>query len=108
MLLGKSLIDENVLKTKLGSLEIYYNYCDSLIPEEFRHIEQLKYNQRYLCTLVLRKSERIPWDMKKDIIVAVMSETRVAGLTDSCIELSQLHEYISRDKMEKYKRRFMR
>lgn len=107
MLLGKALIDENVLKRHVSSLAEFYNYCDSLIPEDFRHVSQLRDNQRYLCTLLLRKSEKIPWEVKKDIITAVMSSTRVTGLTDSCIEVSQLYEYISKDKMEGYKRRFL-
>lgn len=106
MLLGKAVIEGAELKAHISSLEDFYGYCDSLVPEEFRHLKQIRDNQRYLCAMVLRKSNLVPWDKKKDLLVSIMSETRVIGLTDVCIDISQLYEYISRKRMEKYKRRF--
>lgn len=105
MLLGKAIIEEAELGRHIASKEEFYLWCDNMIPEEFRHVKEIRDNQRYLCTLILRKSDKVAWDKKKDLIISILTETRVTGLTDSCIEVSQLSDYIGRPLMEKYLRR---
>lgn len=105
MLLGKSDVDIIELRKHMVDYETYCAYCDSLIPEEFRHVKELCDNQRYYCAMNIRKSEDIPWDKKKDLIVTVMSNVTVTGLTDMCIDIETLKPYMGRARMEKFFRR---
>lgn len=105
MLLGVFNVEENELIRHVNSKDEFYAYCDSLVPKEFRHCKEILNNQRYLCTLILRKSKKVGWDIKKDLIISILSEVRVVGLTDSCIEVSQLYLYISKKDMEEFRRR---
>lgn len=90
MIVGSLLTDTNSLKNYISSYDTYCEYCESLVPEEFRHIKSIVLNQRYYVTLLLRREDTISWEDKKELIAHVMKNVKVAGLTDAILEVSQV------------------
>lgn len=102
MLVGKASIKMDELERHSRSAEELTEYADSLVPEEFRHNLSICYNQRYLCCVHLRKSARVSWDRKKEVIDKVLAECRIVGYTDSLIEISRLYMYVDLECVMKY------
>lgn len=106
MLVGKSNINDVDIRKHCRSYEDYCKFCDSLVPEAYRHKVEIIMNQRYYCALLMRKSSIISWDIKKDLINVIMEKNQVTGFTDTVLEVGLLEDYIDDRKMKKYDRRF--
>lgn len=90
MVIGVIDICKSKLVGHIGSVEEFIAYCDALVPQEFRHVEAIVGNQRYLCCITLRSMGNVPWDKRKEIISAVLRDTRIVGYTDTLIEAESL------------------
>lgn len=102
MLVGRSGIKMDELERNVHSAEELIEYADSLVPEEFRHNEKICSNQRYLCCMHLRKSGKISWDRKKEIIDKVLKGCMITGYADSLVEVSRIYMYVDLKKVLKY------
>jgi len=77
----------------------FREYCEELVPEEYRHVQAIVENQQYYCCLLLRRVDSIPWSRKREIINGVMSGIRIVGYTDSLIEAASLAQYVDMDRL---------
>lgn len=82
MIVGNSNITIEDVVNHSRSYEELIEYSDSQIPIEWRHITEIVNNQRYVCALLLRKSN-VKWDKKKPIIDRIMSEVTIVGYTNT-------------------------
>lgn len=102
MIVGQSNVSLKSLERHAHSAKEFIEFSDSLVPEEFRHISAFTSNQRYLNCLLLRKSQLVPWDRKKEIISEVMKGLSIIGYTDTVIEVGWLYSVVDFNKVEKY------
>lgn len=96
MIVGTSKIDDLELSKHIDSTDDFKQYCISLVPEEFRHLEAIISNQMYICCLYLRRSNRVSWDIKKDIINEVLREVHIVGCTNELINVTEILMYLER------------
>lgn len=106
MIVGQSLVDEKELSRHLSSYEEFIEYCDELVPNGYRHRQDICMNQRYYCALLIRKNKLISWDVKKDLLNTIMSNNKVIGFTNAVIDVSLLNSFIDERRMMRYDRRF--
>ncbi|MBQ2885857.1 MAG: hypothetical protein IJE43_19200 [Alphaproteobacteria bacterium] len=97
MIVGTSNVIKSEMAKHVKSLTDFKQYCKSLVPEEFRHIDAIVNNQQYLCCLVLRKDNNVSWSIKKDLIDAVMRETKIVGCTNELINIADILFFLERD-----------
>lgn len=90
------------LEKHCSSADAFLQFCDSIVPEGYRHIVQLLNNQRYYCALLLRKSERVNWDKKKAIIKAVMDDICVIGYSDVVMAVDEIFTYVDFERLKIY------
>ena len=105
MIVGKVEVDVSVLAKHIKNKEEFLAYCDSLVPSEFRHNEHIINNQRYLCCLLLRKTNYVPWSQKKELLDEVMSSIRIVGYVDILIEANVIFSMVDNSKLNKYARK---
>lgn len=106
MLVGTSNVNEVQLIKSCKSYERYCEYCDSLVPDAYKHRQDILMNQRYYCALIIRKSNALSWGVKKDLINTIMEHNKATGLTSAVLEVGLLTDYIDEKKMKRYDRRF--
>ena len=102
MIVGRADITLEDVEKHIKDVEQFINYSDSLVPEEFKHVTAIIHNQRYLCCLILRTSQRVSWDKKKEIIDNVMFGIRIVGYTDEVISARVLLDLADQEKLNKY------
>lgn len=105
MLVGKADIDLRELEVRAGDKDKFLDYVDSLVPIDFKHIPSIVSNQRYICCQLLRTSNKVSWEVKKDLIDSIMLQISIVGYTDSLIEANTLFGVINKDKVLKYRRK---
>ena len=101
MLVGKSDVAIQELERRVKDVEEFKKYCDSLVPEEFKHISAIRNNQRYICCLILRTSKCIPWNIKLSCINRVMQDIQIVCYTDMLIEVDILLGMIDKERVNK-------
>lgn len=102
MIVGKSDISIDELVTHISSVEEFCKYSDSLIPEIFRNVTGIVGNQRYLCCLVIRNSNKVSWDTKKKVLPLFFSKSKLCGYVDCIIEAYDLLDMSSKQKIVQY------
>lgn len=102
MIVGKSDISIDELVTHISSVEEFCKYSDSLIPEIFRSVTGIVGNQRYLCCLVIRNSNKVSWDTKKKVLPLFFSKSKLCGYVDCIIEACDLLDMSSKQKIVQY------
>lgn len=107
MLVGKTDVDVRELEVRARDKEEFIKYSDSLIPKDFIHIKAVIDNQRYLCCLLIRASNKVSWEVKKELLDRIMPEISIVGFTDTLIEVNTLFGIANMDKVEKYYRKRM-
>lgn len=105
MIVGTLSVNQQELARHIDTISGYYAYCDSLIPNAFRHNEKIRANQRYVCAMMIRKNTAISWDRKRYLITQIMRETSITGYTDTLHDAEEILEFASKQLMEKYYRR---
>lgn len=103
MIVGTTSINIEALIKNSGTVTQFENFCESLVPEEFRHIRTIIDNQKYLCCMIYRKLENVTWSRKKELLNEVLRGLRIVGLTDMLVEASSLIGMINRERIEKFK-----
>lgn len=106
MIVGNGSITIADVESHSASADVLIEYSDSLIPEEYKHIKEIRDNQRYLCCLLLRQSSTVPWDRKKEILDRVLYDTRITGFTDSVVEARSVWDFVDRSRLEMYRRKY--
>lgn len=96
MIVGTSKISTKDLIKYATSVESFKEYCVSLIPEEYRHLQVIVNNQVYICCLCLRKCEAVSWDVKKQILDKCLQDIRIVGCTNALIDFTDVLMYIGR------------
>lgn len=102
MLIGKASVDKAKLLASLKTVDKFIAFSDSLVPEEFRHVQAILSNQRYICCLLLRKEKSVDWNVKKEIIEKVMEDISIVGYTDVLIEVNKLFAFADMRKVKRY------
>ena len=102
MIVGVSNVDLIELDRAAKDVETFKSYCDSLVPEEFRHVREIMSNQRYLCLMLLRRSKNVSWDKKKEIIEPLMQGLHVVGYSDGLIDLNSMMNLVDRRRLRKF------
>ena len=102
MLVGQSNVSIAELEKNARDLDAFKKYCDSLVPEDFRHVSSIVNNQRYICAMMLRNSSHVTWKQKKDIVDEIMRGIRIVGYTDQVIDLSVLLNRVDVKRLEMY------
>ena len=93
MIIGTVQVSEEILALKAKDPEVFKQYCRSLVPEEYRHVQAIVDNQIYYCCLLLRASKQISWDEKRNLLNKVMWDLKITGFTGSLIEAKSLLDY---------------
>lgn len=102
MIVGKSGTTEDEVFEHSGSYEQLIAFSDSLIPEEWRHVQAIVGNQRYVCALLLRKCRRVKWEKKKPIIERILSECSIVGYSDTLYDAKSIWAELNVDKVQEY------
>ena len=105
MLVGKSNIELHDLLKHIQNAETFTEYCDSLVPSEFRHVQAIIDNQRYLCCLMLRQAKTVDWSVKSQIIENVMCDIKIIGFTDMIIEVNTLFGLADKERILQFGRK---
>lgn len=105
MLVGKSYVELHDLVRHTKDVDMFKEYCDSLVPSEFKHVQAIIDNQRYLCCLVLRQAKTVDWDKKSQIIESVMRDIKIIGFTDTVVEVSTLFGLADKERILQYGRK---
>lgn len=101
MIVGNSNLSIEDVTNHSNSYEELIEFSDLQIPEEWRHVQAIIDNQRYVCALLLRKSS-LKWDKKKPIIDRIMSEVSVVGYSDTLYDAKTIWSEISREGVRNY------
>lgn len=96
MIVGTSKIDIADLAHHTKSAEVFKDYCVSLVPENFRHIQPIISNQIYICCLYLRKCSLVDWSAKKTLISDSLVNVHPIGCTNELIDISDVLMYVER------------
>lgn len=96
MIVGTSKIDTIELAKHTKSCDDFKEYCISLVPEQFRHLQVVVNNQIYICCLYLRRCNNVDWSRKKEIIKSVLEEVHVVGCTNELIDIGDIIMYLER------------
>lgn len=96
MIVGTSIIDDLELSKHIKSVNDFKEYCISLVPKEFQHLQAIINNQLYICCLHLRRNDRVSWDVKKEIINEVLREVHIVGCTNELINVTDILMYLER------------
>lgn len=102
MIVGKSDVSIDELLGHISSVEEFCRYSDSLVPEIFRSVAGIVGNQRYLCCLVIRNSDKVSWDTKKKVLPLFFSKSKLCGYVDYVIEAHDLLDMSSEQKIIQY------
>ena len=105
MIVGKRDVDINELLKHSNSTDEFLEYADSLVPLAFRKVTGIIGNQRYLCCLVFRNSERVSWDRKKQMLPILFSKSKICGYIDCVIEAGDLLDMANLDRVLEYGRK---
>ena len=101
MIVGNSSLSVEDVVNHSGSYEELVQFSDSQIPDEWKHIQAIVDNQRYVCALLLRRSS-VKWEHKKGIIDRIMSEVTILGYPNVLYDTKAIWGEISRDGVKKY------
>ena len=104
MLIGTSKVSHG-LEEHISSVEDFMDYARGLVPQEFRHNEALIHNQAYFNAMSLRKSQNVPWEVKKELIEIVMKNITVSGYTDVVIDIEAIYDYVDKNRVDKFWRK---
>lgn len=96
MVVGTSKINMADLARHTRSAKIFKDYCISLVPENFRHIQPIISNQIYICCLYLRKCSLVDWSVKKTLISESLVNIHPIGCTNELIDISDILMYVER------------
>ena len=102
MIVGKIDVPLKELAVRMSDVDKFCEYCDSLVPQEYQHVQIIKDNQRYLCCLYLRKLDTKNWKARQRFMDEVMSKCSVVGYASSLIEVGTLIPMCDKNKLQKY------
>lgn len=105
MIVGKISVEEEDLVQHVNTSQEFMDFCASLVPQEFRHVQGIIENQEYYCCLLLRQVQQLSWPKKREIINSVMSKVRIVGYVDSVIEVSNLWDDVDVRRIQAFKER---
>lgn len=105
MLVGNSKVSVADVEKHCQSTGTFLDFADSLVPEEFKHVQAIIDNQRYLCCLLLRRSTKYPYDKKAEIIENVMSNVSIVGYVNDIEDVSSIYSLVDYKRLEEYRRR---
>lgn len=99
VIVGTIHVDEKLLVKSADTVSHFCEYCEGLVPEEYRHVRAIVENQQYYCCLLLRRVDSLSWSRKREIIDGVMKGIKIVGYTDSLIEAAGLAQYVDVDRL---------
>lgn len=102
MLVGSSKVDMIKLSSCMFNEKKLVEYSNSLIPEEFKDVQQVKSNQLYLCCLYLRKVPCKEYKARKAFISGIMGNLKVVGSAKELIEVSIIKDLVNRKRLQKF------
>ncbi len=102
MIIGNASLTVEDVEMHASSYEELTKYSDSQIPEEWRHLQVIVDNQRYICAMLLRKSTKIEWKEKRELIDRILSEVKIVGYTDVLYDAKTIWSLISRERVLEY------
>ena len=102
MLVGKFDISPEDVGKHTDSIKSFLDYSDSFVPVEFSHLEKVLENQRYLCCMLLRRSENVSWTIKNNILNHVLSHISICGFADSLIDIGTIYNFVDMKKVDRY------
>lgn len=93
-------IDEviKIVKSRGPLLE----YVTGITPENYRHIDGIIHNTRYLLYLTILKSKKFTLDEKAWVTETLTKGLHVVGYMDVYINCQELERHINMDKVRKY------
>lgn len=103
MLVGLAAVDVSECIKRTKTYDDFRAYCTSLIPRDFQHVDAIVNNQCYLCCILLRKSDTMTWEQKREFCNMVMSKISTVGYVDCIIEVSSLMGAVDIQRLKKLK-----
>lgn len=102
MIIGSMQVEVQELRKYLSSVPVFREYAKSLVPEEYRHIKEIVDNQVYYNLLVLRKTESIHWQVKKELIIEIANSVKLTGLIDKVFDIAALEHCVNEERVRKF------
>lgn len=102
MFVGSSNIDTIHLRKIFKDIKLVKEYSNSLIPKEFKHIQELQDNQLYLICMTLRKIGLLDYKEVSSVIGTLMKDIKVTGYVDEVIDVSFIYNIVNMDKVKLY------
>ena len=99
MFIGSKDLDLDFLRKNFYNIEKLKNYSNSLIPEEFRHLDQIQDNQLYYIVLNLRKIGITDYRKLKSVTRELLSGIKIMGYVNSVIEVTSLYSIVNIDRV---------
>lgn len=103
MIIGTMAIDTEALVKNSKTAEQFNKFCESLVPEEFRHIHAITDNQKYICCMIYRRLKNVAWPKKRELLNEVLRGLHIIGFADMIIEASSLMGMVDQKRIEKFK-----
>ena len=102
MIVGKAGLTAKEVEKHCASYEELISFSDSLIPEEWRHLQAILDNQRYICALLLRSCSNVKWEKKKPIIDRILSECSIVGYADTLYDAKVIWSELNKERVHEY------
>lgn len=102
MIIGSTNVDKSFLMRNFKYTDKIIEYSNSLIPDEFRHIKELRDNQLYYICMTLRKLGLSDYRALHNSIHTLLKGVRITGYVDDVLEVSLLYNLVNRDKVNLY------
>lgn len=102
MFVGSSNIDREYLKKIYRNPDRIREYSNSLIPQEFRHLEILRDNQLYFVCMTLRKIGITDYKTLQNTIRELLKGVRITGYTDEVTDITFLYNIVNMNKVKLY------
>jgi len=103
LLVGNSKVTVLDIERNCWDVDSFIKYSDSLIPEEFRSVQAIVDNQRYLNCLLLRKSKKLSFEQKNKILNEIMKNISIVGYCNEVEDISAVYSLVNEKLVSKYK-----
>lgn len=102
MIVGTKDIDYSSLKEACKRPEDVVRFAEELVPTPLRHLQEIRYNQRYIVALQVRSIQSFSWKKKQLLCDALLQGVRIKGVVDTLYDYTDLLREIDREAFDRY------
>lgn len=104
MLIATTNIDIDKCFELKSDADKLHEYVMSIIPDKYKHVSAIIGNQKYYINCMMFKSRFHSIEEKRELSNTLMIHSKVAGVMNTFVTVSELEVLVDRDMVEEYRK----